>query len=57
MVEFFLSFLFFKVYFWRDRDSVSWGGAERGGGERERIPSRLLTASMEPSLGLEPMKL
>ena len=31
---------------------MSWGGAEREG-ERERFPSRLLTVSIEPDVGLE----
>ena len=49
------SFLFFKfMYFEKDRDGVSGGGAERG---RERIPSRLCTASTEPDSGLELKKL
>ena len=36
----------------REGDRVSNGGAEREG-ERERIPSRVHTISMEPSVGLE----
>ena len=35
----------------RVRARASRGGAERG---RERIPSRLSTASAEPDTGLEP---
>ena len=43
------------VYFEREREreSMSWGrGREKG---RERIPSRLHTASVEPNTWLEPM--
>ena len=38
----------------RERERTSGGGAEREG-EKERIPSRLHTVSMKPSVGLEPM--
>ena len=48
-------YLFLKfIYFERDRDSASEGGRERW---RERIPSRLCTASTGPDAGLEPRKL
>ena len=44
--------IFFKfIYF--ERDSMSWGGAEREG---ERILSRLHAVSTEPNVGLEPTK-
>lgn len=39
------------IYFERKRESG--GGAER----KERIPSRPGTVSIEPDVGLEPMKL
>ena len=48
-------FLLKFIYFERDRDSTSWGGAEREG-ERERIPSILRTANAEPDSELELMK-
>ena len=41
----------FIIYFERERESTSGGGAERG---REGIPSRLRTVSTEPDLGLKP---
>ena len=47
----------FLIYFERDGDSVSGGGAERergvGEGETQRIPNRLCTASTDPDTGLE----
>ena len=46
-----LSFSFFHLLE-RDRDRMSRGGAERER-RRERIPSRLHTASAEPDTGLE----
>ena len=50
-----LFFFFFTVYFFvcfeKETDSTSGGGAESKG--RERIPSRLCTASTEPDAGLE----
>ena len=42
---------FLLIYFERDRDNTSRGGAERG---RERILSRLRTVSTEPDEGLKP---
>ena len=53
---FFLVYLL--LYFERDRDSVSRGGAERETEreterERQRIPSRLCPVSMEPDAGLD----
>ena len=48
----FFFFLSLFVYFERDGDSVSGGGVEEGA--RERIPSRLCSASGEPDAGLEP---
>ena len=49
-------FFFFKfIYFERDKDTVSGRGAEREGDRK--IPSRLLTASSEPNVGLEVTKL
>ena len=42
------------IYFERERDSITWGGAQREGErERERIPSRLHAVSAEPHAGLE----
>ena len=42
--------MFFKFFILkREREQVGWG-RERG---RERIPSRLLTASIEPDAGLD----
>ena len=45
----------FCFLFLRERQHVGRGGAEREcrGKERERIPSRLHTASTEPDVGLE----
>ena len=47
-------FLSLFIYFERARESTSMGGAERER-ERERIPSRLCTVSIELDVGLEPM--
>ena len=52
-MQFFLRF----IYSERDRDNMSWGGAEKRERERERIPSRLHTVSTELDEGLEPRKL
>ena len=46
---------FWLIYFERDRESLSGGGAEIEG-ERDGIPSRLHIVSTEPNAGLEPMK-
>ena len=46
-------FVLFKclfIYFERERECMSKGGAER---EREGIPSRLHTVSIEPDMRLE----
>ena len=48
--------LFLKfIYSERDRARASGGGGRER--ERERIPVRLLTASAEPHMGLELVKL
>ena len=47
-------FFFFNVYLVRDREREQRRGRER---VRERIPSRLHTASAEPDTGLEPTRL
>ena len=54
---FFLRFFFWSlcIYFERDRDSASGGGAERDGGEMESQAGSALSAQ-SPSVGLEPMK-
>ena len=49
-VYFFPVFFFRFIYFERERENTSGGGAERG---RERIPSRLYTVSLEPDTVLE----
>ena len=48
--------MFKFIYFERDGDSTSRGGAERER-ERERILSSFHTASAEPDAGVELMKL
>ena len=47
--------LFKFIYFQRERERMSEGGA-KGGRGRERIPSRFRAASIEPDAGLKPMK-
>ena len=42
----------FYLFILRHSSSGAGGGAEEGG--RQRIPSRLCTASMEPDVGLKP---
>ena len=48
----FFFFLSFFIYFERERETTSRGWGREG--ERERIPSRLPTASPEPDVGLKP---
>ena len=44
------------IYFWRrEKQSVSWGGAEREGDTESQAGSRLWADSTEPNVGLEPM--
>ena len=46
--------LFFNVYlFLRERQSVSWGGAEREGDTESEAGSRIQAVSTEPDVGLE----
>ena len=49
---------FLKIYFEREREreNMSWGGAEREG-RRERSPSRLRSVRAESDLGLDLMNL
>ena len=47
---------FFNVYFWeRQRQSMSWGGAEREGATESKAGSRLWAVSTETDVGLELM--
>ena len=47
-------FQVYFIYFERERESTSRGGAERAG---ERIPSRVFSVSVEPNAGLDPIEL
>ena len=48
----FISFLSSFIYFEREREKASGGGAKR---RRERIPIRLCIVSAEPDVGLKLM--
>ena len=45
--------IFFIIYFLRERDSMSRGGAEREGDAEPEAGSRLRAVSTEPDAGLE----
>ena len=48
-------FLLTLIYLFREREKVQVGEGQRArGGERERIPSKLHTVSVEPDAGLDP---
>ena len=47
-------FLFFNVYlFLRERQSVSWEGAQKEGDTESKAGSKLQAVSTEPNAGLE----
>ena len=51
-------FNFFNVYFYfwdRERQSMSWGGADREGDTESKAGSRLWAVSTEPNAGIKPM--
>ena len=46
--------LYLFIYFEKERERQQ-AHTREAGGERERIPSRLLAVSVEPDMGLDPM--
>ena len=54
LFRFFLKFFLMFIYFWgKERQSVSWGGAEREGDTDSEAGTRLWAVGTDPNVGLE----
>ena len=57
LLSLFFFFVSVFIYFEREIESAGGAGVAEREGERERIPSRLCTVSVEPHVGLKLMNL